>query len=57
MFCTDPAFSGIFVDFWTSEMSNWLANFWSTKAETDKDTDRRVLKNTTRVRTITWTLV
>jgi hypothetical protein len=53
----DPAFSASHVDFWTSEMSTWLANFWPMQAETDKDTDRLVLKNTTQVRTITWTLV
>jgi hypothetical protein len=52
----DP-FSANHVEFWTSEMSTWLANFWPNKAEPDTDTDRRVLRNTTQVRTITWTLV
>jgi hypothetical protein len=52
----DP-FSAKHVDFWTSEMSTWLAHFWPNKAENDKDTERRVLRNTTEVRTITWTLV
>jgi len=54
---TDPAQATYDVDFWTSEMSAWLAQFWPAKAEREKDTGRWILRNTTLVRIITWKLV
>ena len=45
------------VSFWTLETSSWLAGFWPRHAETDKYTNRKVLKNTTLVCAITWQIV
>jgi hypothetical protein len=54
---TDPAQAVYDVDFWTSELSSWLGNFWPAQAEREKDTERNILRNTTLVRIITWKLV
>ena len=47
------------VAFWAAELNHWCASFWSKHRVTCKHdaTHKEIMRNTTRVRVITWRLV